>query len=137
VLMNQAVHQVDALITTVGMPSRVQAFARTRVHKAEVEDEAIAVLEWPNRARGTLVASLNDPAGSERFELHCARGAVILSNGFNVRVVSGEDAQHVIDTAPDAYSLPATKVEQLEVPRAKSEEFDMLIDAHREFAHAI
>ena len=69
VLMNQAVHQVDALINTVGMPSRVRARVRTAAHRAEVEDEAFALLEWPDGARGTLVASLNDLAGRERFEL--------------------------------------------------------------------
>jgi predicted dehydrogenase len=137
VLMNQAVHQVDALIITVGMPSRVEARARTVAHRADVEDEAIAILEWPNGARGTLVASLNDPAGGERFELHCERGSVTLVDGFDVRVTRGDDAQHVIDTATDAFAAPVVEWQPVEVPRSRSEEFDMLCDAHREFAHAI
>jgi predicted dehydrogenase len=137
VLMNQAVHQVDALIATVGMPNRVQAEVRNVMHRAEVEDDAVAQLEWANGARGTLVASLCEPAGGERFEIQCARGAVTLDDGYDVRVAHHEDAQQLVDECPDEFPADAVTWTHIEVPRAKSEWFDMMLDAHREFGAAV
>ena len=86
VLMNQAIHQIDALIATAGMPSSVQARVRRTRHRADVEDDAVAMLEWANGATGVLVASLTDPAGRERLEFFGARGALVLEDGYRVRV---------------------------------------------------
>src|SRR5205085_5115387 len=55
VLMNQAVHQVDALIAAAGMPLYVRGRVRCALHSAAVEDEAVAELEWADGAVGTLV----------------------------------------------------------------------------------
>src|SRR5262249_35463940 len=75
-LLPQAIPQLHALITCVGTPNRVDARWYNAAHVAEVEDELHALLEWPNGARGTLSASMNDPAGYEMFELHGDRGAI-------------------------------------------------------------
>jgi predicted dehydrogenase len=134
VLMNQAVHQVDAMITSVGMPSRVQAVARTVAHQAEVEDEAFALLEWSSGARGTLVASLNEIAGRERFELHGDRGSVVLDSGHELRIARYDDARETIAGHPEAFTNFDIAWETEDV---RTDEFAMLTDAHREFAHAI
>ena len=136
VLMNQAVHQVDALINTVGMPSRVTARVRTAAHQAAIEDEAIALLEWPNGACGTLVASLNDIAGSERIELFCDGGAVTLVDGYDVQVTQF-DVRREIDENPDAFATYETAWESLVEPGKGSDEFKMFLAAHREFATTI
>src|SRR3954451_9662573 len=57
VLMSQAVHQVDAVIATVGMPVSVRGRVRNALHRAEVEDDASVELEWANGARGVLSAT--------------------------------------------------------------------------------
>ncbi len=137
VLMNQAVHQLDALIATAGMPSRVIADVRNVVHRAEVEDDVRALLEWPNGARGTLAASLAEPAGTERFEIHCDRGAVVLVDGYDVRVAYHDDVRRQVDECPDEFPAAVPAWERIEIERRKSEWFDMLVDAHREFAAAI
>jgi predicted dehydrogenase len=137
VLMNQAVHQLDALVATVGPPARVRGEVRNALHHAEVEDDAVAQLEWQNGARGTLVASLCEPAGGERFEIQCARGALTLVDGYDVRVARHDDAQQLVDEYPDEYPTEPVDWTKIEVPRAKSEWFDMMLDAHREFAAAV
>lgn len=137
VLMNQAVHQLDALIATVGLPARVRGEVRNLMHHAEVEDDAVAQLEWADGARGTLVASLCERAGGERFEIQCARGAVTLVDGYDVRVARHDDARQLVETCPDEYPEDPVTWEPIEVPRAKGEWFDMMLDAHREFAAAI
>jgi predicted dehydrogenase len=137
VLMNQAVHQLDALIAAAGMPARVRAQVRNTSHRAEVEDDASIELEWPAGARGTLIASLSEPAGHERFELSCERGAVVLADGYDVRIARHDPVRQLIDECPDEFPLQAVEWEHVDVPRAKSEWLDMIAAAHREFAGAI
>jgi predicted dehydrogenase len=137
VLMSQAVHQLDALIATVGMPVRVRGQMRKTSHRAEVEDEASAQLEWRDDARGTMVASLNEPAGHERFELYCEGGAVVLTDGYDVRVARHENVQQLIDECPDEFPSQAVDWHPIEVPRSKGEWFDMMKAAQLEFASAI
>jgi predicted dehydrogenase len=137
VLMTQAIHQLDAMIATVGMPTRVTGMVRNARHDAEVEDEAEAELEWADGARGRLVASLTEPAGREHFEIVCEQGALVLSDGYDVRVAHHDDVQRLIDDSPDEFPEPPVEWEPINVPRAKSEWFDMMLDAHRDFLHAI
>jgi predicted dehydrogenase len=137
VLMNQAVHQVDAMIATAGMPSRVHARVRRIRHRAEIEDDAIALLEWPSGATGVLVASLGDPAGYERMEFFGARGAVVLEDGYRLRVTEHEDAQQLSDECPDEYPELTNEWKPIEVARVASEWIDCLTASHRDFAAAV
>jgi predicted dehydrogenase len=137
VLMTQAIHQIDALIATVGMPARVRGRVDTLMHRAEVEDVAVAELEWESGATATLVASNNEPAGVERFEVVCERGVATLADGFDVRVARHEGDVHLVDSLATAFPDQAIEWETVAVARARSEEFDMVIAAHNEFANAI
>ncbi len=137
VLMTQAIHQIDALITTVGMPARVRGRVDTQMHRAEVEDVAVAELEWTTGATATLVASNNEPAGTERFEIVCERGVATLADGFDVRVARHDGDVHLVDTLTEAFPDQALEWETVAVARKRSEEFDMVIAAHTEFALAI
>jgi predicted dehydrogenase len=136
ILLTQAIHQLDALLTMVGMPSRVRAHWYRANHDAEVEDEVIALLEWSNGARGTLTASLNDPAGRELIEVHGDRGAV-QCHGYDVRRVSYEPARHTTATSKEEFPELTPEWEPVTVPRKGSEWFDMLLDCHRDFVAAI
>jgi predicted dehydrogenase len=137
VLMSQAVHQLDALIATVGLPARVRGHISNSSHRAEVEDDAVAELEWAGGARGTVVASLSEPAGHERFELYCEGGAITLVDGYDVKVARHDDVQQLIDECPDEFPLQAVTWEPIEVPRSNGEWFDMMMAAQREFIGAI
>jgi UDP-N-acetyl-2-amino-2-deoxyglucuronate dehydrogenase len=53
VLMIQAIHMIDLLHWVLGMPTRVVARTRAAVHRVEVEDTAIGLLELPG---GVIVA---------------------------------------------------------------------------------
>ncbi len=81
VLLNQCLHQLDALQWLVGMPSKVRSFAQCgRFHDIEVEDNVTAYLEYPNGATGVFVSSTGEAPGSNRFEIAGTRGRVILEN---------------------------------------------------------
>jgi predicted dehydrogenase len=136
ILLTQAIHQLDALLTMVGMPKRARAHWYRANHDAEVEDEVVALLEWPNGARGTLTASLNDPAGHELIEVHGDRGAVQCF-GYDVRRVSYDSARNATRTSTEEFPSLAVEWEPVALQRKGSEWFDMLLDCHRDFAAAI
>jgi predicted dehydrogenase len=119
------------------MPSRVTAQVRTVAHKAEIEDDAYALFEWPGGGRGTLVASLNEIPGREHFEIVCERGAVSLVDGYDVKVAAHADTTDAIAAAESEYATFEAEWKNIDVPRRRSEEFDMFCDAHRDFAAAI
>ncbi len=69
-LMNQCVHNLDVFQWTCGMPARLSAAcAFGRYHDIEVEDEAVAVLDYPNGARGVFTGSTGEAPGFNRFDV--------------------------------------------------------------------
>jgi predicted dehydrogenase len=78
-LMNQGVHTVDLLLWLFGPVRRVFAKTATRLHAIEVEDTAVAVLEFASGALGTLEATTSAyPGYSRRIELTGSNGTLIL-----------------------------------------------------------
>jgi predicted dehydrogenase len=81
VLLNQCLHQLDALQWLVGMPSKIRSFAQLgRFHDIEVEDNVTAYLEYPNGATGVFISSTGEAPGSNRFEIAGTRGKLVLEN---------------------------------------------------------
>lgn len=81
VLVNQAPHALDMFCWLAGLPSKVTASTRTRLHEIEVEDEAFAVLEYANGAHGYLYTTTNEAPGTTRFEIAGDKGKVVVSDG--------------------------------------------------------
>lgn len=79
-LMNQGVHTVDLLLWLFGPVRRVFGKAAARLHDIEVEDTAVAVLEFASGALGTLEATTAAyPGYARRLELTGSNGTAILS----------------------------------------------------------
>ncbi|APG88449.1 gluconokinase / oxidoreductase domain (plasmid) [Sinorhizobium americanum CCGM7] len=58
VLLTQAIHTLDLLISVAGLPEEVRAFAATsKVHRMETEDLAMAGIRYANGAIGTVSAT--------------------------------------------------------------------------------
>ncbi|MFA7515983.1 MAG: Gfo/Idh/MocA family oxidoreductase [Candidatus Ratteibacteria bacterium] len=79
VLINQAPHTIDLFLLLGGMPSRIKAKTRTRLHDIEVEDEACALLEYPNGAWGYYFTSTNELPTGYRLEFAGERGKLVLT----------------------------------------------------------
>ncbi len=78
-LMNQGVHTVDLLLWLVGPVRRVSGKVATRLHAIEVEDTAVAVLEFANGALGTIEATTAAyPGYARRVEVTGSNGTAIL-----------------------------------------------------------
>jgi predicted dehydrogenase len=81
-LMNQGVHYVDLLLWMMGPVRRVFARSRTAAHEIEVEDIAIALLEFESGAVGSIEASTAVyPALPERLEVSGTEGTVVVETG--------------------------------------------------------
>ena len=79
VLLNQCLHNLDAMQWLLGMPARVRGFCQLgRFHHIEVEDNVSAYLEYRNGATGTFVSSSGEAPGANRFEIAGTRGKVVL-----------------------------------------------------------
>ncbi len=76
-LMNQGIHGVDLLQYLCGVPKSVTAHIRTLTRKIEVEDTAVAILEFENGALGQITATTSVYPGSERvLEINGDQGTI-------------------------------------------------------------
>ena len=81
VLLNQCLHNLDALQWLCGMPQRLRGFCQFgRFHEIEVEDNVTAYLEWANGATGVFVSSTGEAPGTNRLEIAGTRGRLVLEN---------------------------------------------------------
>ncbi|HEV3139439.1 MAG TPA: Gfo/Idh/MocA family oxidoreductase [Vicinamibacterales bacterium] len=92
-LINQGVHTVDLLLWLFGPVRRVFAKTIAALHAIEVEDTAVAVLEFANGAIGTLEAATSAyPGYSRQIELTGSNGTVRL-DGDDLVAVDLKDAR--------------------------------------------
>ena len=76
-LMNQGIHGVSLLQYVMGPVKSVTALAKTQVHSIEVEDTAVALLEFCNGALGYIVGTTSVTPGQPRvLNIHGERGTV-------------------------------------------------------------
>jgi predicted dehydrogenase len=98
-LMNQGVHTVDLLLWLFGDVLSVQAALRTAQHAIEVEDTAVAILEFANGPLCSLLATTAAyPGYPRRVEITGSEGTVILEDDHivasHLRASQGMTAQH-------------------------------------------
>lgn len=78
VLMNQAPHMLDLFVRFCGLPSAVFGRTCTRMHAIEVEDQAEAMLKFPNGGAGYLYCSTCETAPGQLIELFGEKGKLVL-----------------------------------------------------------
>lgn len=93
VLITQAIHSLDLMLSLCGDVSAVTAMARTtRLHQMETEDFVSAGLEFANGAVGAVMATTASfPGGPESLTLNFAKASATLTAGnLTVRTMDGE-----------------------------------------------
>ncbi len=79
VLMNQCPHNLDLWQWMFGLPERLRATCYYgKYHDIEVEDEVFATMEYANGAVGTFKTSTGEAPGTNRLEVFCERGKLLL-----------------------------------------------------------
>jgi predicted dehydrogenase len=103
-LMNQAIHTVDLLLWLFGPVARVYARTATRVHAIEVEDTAVAILEFESGALGTIEAATSVyPGYLRRIELTGTEGTVVIEHDRVVKSdLRGQDANTAGNASDEA-----------------------------------
>ena len=83
VLISQAIHTLDLMLSLTGPASEVQAMCRTTsLHQMESEDFVTAGLSFVNGAVGSVVASTASyPGDGESIALHYDNAVLLLHNG--------------------------------------------------------
>jgi len=82
VLINQAIHTIDLMLYLTGMPTRVTAQTRTLNHQIQVEDGALAILEYADNRLGLIQETVAAyPGYPERLEIVGTRGSAIYHRG--------------------------------------------------------
>ena len=87
VLVNQAPHQLDLWQWICGVPKSVFAkcaygFRRDIV----VEDEVNALVDFGDGATGSFMTSTHDLAGTDRLEILCDRGKIVVEGSKTVKI---------------------------------------------------
>lgn len=102
-LMNQGIHGVDLMRYLLGDARVLKGRARTVLHDIEVEDNALALVEYDCGAMGVIEASTAAyPGFSRRIEIHGSRGYALLVNATLEKLFI--DGEMMVDRsiAPDA-----------------------------------
>lgn len=82
VLLNQNPHNLDMWQWICGMPCRVKSQVYYGKHRnIEVEDDVIAIVEYPNGALGTYITTVIDAPGTNRLEIDGDCGRIVVENG--------------------------------------------------------
>lgn len=134
VLLNQCLHNLDAMQWLLGMPARLRGFCQLgRFHEIEVEDSVSAYLEYQNGATGMFVSSTGEAPGTNRFEIAGTRGKLVLEDD-KLKLTRNEvDMFEFNRTSKSGFAKP--DVWRVEIP------FDNAANAHadlmRNFVNAI
>lgn len=102
VLISQAIHSLDLMLSLTGKVSRVQAMARTsKFHRMESEDYVSAGLEFENGAIGSIVATTASyPGDAETITLHFEKAVARLQAGvLSLHWLSGKSETFGVDGA--------------------------------------
>ena len=103
VLMNQSPHTLDVICHLAGQPGLVAAWDRTIFHAIETEDTSVAMLEWPNRALGTLLVSTAQAGDPERLEIAGTQGVLQITNGSLMFRKSSTDLRDFLGESEDPF----------------------------------
>ncbi len=107
VLLNQCPHQLDLMQWLFGMPKKVRAFCEFGSrHDIEVEDQVTAYMEFPGGVSGVFIASTGEAPGTNRLEIACERGKVVLENGKLTWTRTEQMVSEFSKTSPLGFALP-------------------------------
>lgn len=95
VLVNQAPHQLDLWQWICGVPNSVFAKAQYGFKRdIAVEDEVNALVSFDDGATGTFITCTHDMMGTDRLEILCDAGKVVVDNSNKVTISRLNQPEH-------------------------------------------
>ena len=120
VLINQAPHGIDLFLLLGGIPSRITAKVRTRLHNIEVEDEAAALLEYSNGAWGYYYTTTNEAPATTFMEISGDNGKMVYQNN-SLKLYSAKTSiQKFTFSTKEMWASPEVVEEKLELPQCET-----------------
>jgi len=107
-LITQAIHKIDQLSRLMGPATKVTGWTRTQAHRIDVEDTAVALVEFRNGAVGTIEATTafysagaTPPEQTSVDTLHISGtvGSAVLDRGVLTSTASLDHATNVVREA--------------------------------------
>lgn len=133
-LINQNPHQLDLWQWIFGMPKSIDAHVSFgKYYDIEVEDDVTAFMEYENGMTGTYITSTGEAPGTNRLEVACDMGRIVIENGkmtFDRNVISEREFNK---TNKEVFGKP--ECWKCEIPTAPDGEQHVLI--LRDFAKAL
>ncbi|MCL2494506.1 MAG: Gfo/Idh/MocA family oxidoreductase [Oscillospiraceae bacterium] len=106
VLTNQCPHQLDLFQWLGGMPKSVRGWAKVGVNRdIAVENDVTFYTQYENGASGVFVTSTHDFPGTNRLELSCDGGQIVIEAGF----VTEKMTVHKLQTSETQFNKVNTK----------------------------
>lgn len=134
-LMNQGIHTLDLLLWLFGRLARVSARVATMFHTIEVEDTAVALLEFESGAVATYEATTAAyPGYPRRLEITTSEGTVSIEHSQVIRadLRSGAESLIVADASRPNQGPSSPVVSDIAGHQRLVEDFADAIRLHRE-----
>lgn len=130
VMMNQAPHMMDLFVQFCGLPSAVFGRTSTRMHDIEVEDQAEALLKFPNGASGYLYCSTCETEPGQLIEIFGEKGKLTLRDGVLSFYQFHPGIQAHIKTCDNMWAKPNVFQVPLNMPQVQSSYADYEAPLH-------
>lgn len=105
-LMNQGIHGISLMLQLMGDVKSVTAYSRTLLHDIEVEDTAVAMIEFKNGALGNVIATTSvQPSQARVMNIHGSKGTAVLTEDVLTKLrLEGEADYDAQNTTPKIFS---------------------------------
>lgn len=114
-LVNQLPHLFDTLVWLFGAPQKVLGQCRFgRFHEVEVEDDVTALIDFAGGHSAVVIAGTGESPGTNRLEVSCDRGRIVLEDGAALVHKSREAASS--HRRRESSGRPLADVERVELP---------------------
>jgi predicted dehydrogenase len=124
-LLNQAPHLLDTLVWLLGAPKRVFGLCRFgQFHDIEVEDDVTAAIDFASGVRAVLIAGTGEAPGTNRLEISCDRGRIVLE-GHEALVQRNREPASA-HRRRERSGKPLSDVERITLPKAERTRVEVL-----------
>lgn len=121
ILINQASHGIDIFISLCGLPKKVEAKTRAKLHKIETEDEVSAFLEYPGGAWGYYYTGTCEAGGALHLELIGNKSKLVLK-GEELKVYTFKPAiSEYMFKSKESWGAPEVKEKKIKLSRKKKD----------------